>query len=54
MKGFYRGFTVELDLSILAVNTILQSEYLKDFEEASVLATQYQNDGKDVSGFTKV
>lgn len=35
-RGFYRGYTCEIDLSILAVNTILQSEYLKDFEDASM------------------
>jgi len=37
-KGFYRGYCVELDLSILAVNTIMQSEFLKEFEEASAVA----------------
>jgi DNA polymerase epsilon subunit 1 len=41
-KGFYRGYTVELDLSILAVNTIMQSEFLKEFEEASAVAGQLQ------------
>ena len=43
-KGFYRGFTAEIDITIFAVNTILQSEYLKDFEEASMSATSYQGD----------
>jgi DNA polymerase epsilon subunit 1 len=38
-KGFYRGYTVEIDISVLAVNTILQAEYLKDYEEASILTT---------------
>ncbi len=32
-KGFYRGYTVEIDLANLAVNTILQSEFLKEFDE---------------------
>lgn len=39
VKGFYRGYTVELDLSVLAVNTILQSEFMKEFEDASSIAT---------------
>ena len=39
-KGFYRGYCIELDLSILAVNTIMQSEFLKEFEEASNIAGQ--------------
>ena len=50
-RGFYRGYTAEIDLSILAVNTILQSEYLKDFEDAAVLASEYQQ--KD-GAFTRV
>ncbi len=37
-KGFYRGYCVELDLTILAVNTIMQSEFLREFEEASATA----------------
>lgn len=37
-KGFYRGYTVEINIGSLPVNTILQSEYLKEFEEASALA----------------
>lgn len=31
-KGFYRNYTVELNLELLAVNTILQSNTLKEFE----------------------
>lgn len=42
VKGFYRGYSVELDLSMLPVNTVLQSEYLKDFEDATAFANQYQ------------
>jgi DNA polymerase epsilon subunit 1 len=30
-KGFYRGYTVELSIADLMINTILQSEYLKEF-----------------------
>jgi DNA polymerase epsilon subunit 1 len=52
-KGFYRTYSVELDVSMLAVNTILQSEYLKDFEDATAHAIQYQHEDKK-SGFTKV
>lgn len=37
-KGFYRGYSVEIDVSQFAVNTILQSDFLKDFEDASSLA----------------
>ena len=39
-KGFYRGYCVEIEMSVLAVNTILQSEFLREFEEASMLAAQ--------------
>jgi DNA polymerase epsilon subunit 1 len=35
-KGFYRGYTIEIEVSNLAVNTILQSEFLKEFEEATM------------------
>ena len=52
-KGFYRGYVAEIDLSILAVNTILQSDFLKDFEEASMIATQYKHDANQ-DGFTKI
>lgn len=37
-KGFYRGYTVEIEVSNLAVNTILQSEFIKEFEEATMNA----------------
>eukprot|EP00347_Sterkiella_histriomuscorum_P016015 403354822 len=46
-KGFYRNYTVEIDITEFALNTILQSEYLKDFEEASMLATQYRQEDKN-------
>jgi DNA polymerase epsilon subunit 1 len=39
-KGFYRGYTIEIDVSVLAINTILQSEFLKEFEEATMVAKQ--------------
>lgn len=39
-KGFYRGYTVELSVQELAINTILQSEFLKEFEEATMAAQQ--------------
>ena len=49
-KGFYRQYTVELDLSSLAVNTILQSQFLKDFEEASIMAaTTAMTDSSDAN-----
>lgn len=35
-KGFYRGYTVEVSISDLVINTILQSEFLKEFEEATM------------------
>ncbi len=34
-NGFYRGYTVEIDVSMIAINTILQSEFLKEFEDLS-------------------
>lgn len=39
-KGFYRHYCVEIDLSILALNTIMQAEFLKEFEEATNVAAQ--------------
>lgn len=39
-KGFYRGYTIEIDVSVLAINTILQSEFLKEFEEATMVASK--------------
>jgi len=39
-KGFYRGYTVEIEIQELAINTILQSEFLKEFEEATMTAQQ--------------
>jgi len=39
-KGFYRGYTVEINISDMVINTILQSEYLKEFEEATMTAQQ--------------
>jgi DNA polymerase epsilon subunit 1 len=30
-KGFYRGYTIQLKMRHLATNTILQSEFLKEF-----------------------
>ena len=38
VKGLYRNYTIEIELSSLAVNTILQADYLKEFEDASILA----------------
>lgn len=53
-KGFYRGYTVEIDISVLAVNTILQSEFLKEFEEATITANStagvYDSKGKNKTG----
>ena len=53
-KGFYRGYTVEIDISVLAVNTILQSEFLKEFEEATIKANStggvYDSKGKNKTG----
>ena len=49
VKGFYRGYSVELDLSMLPVNTVLQSEYVKDFEDATAFANQYQDSRKGTS-----
>lgn len=40
-KGFYRGYTIEIDVSILAINTIMQSEFLKEFEEATMVASKH-------------
>ena len=34
-KGFYRGYTVEINVTHLAINTILQAGFLKEFEEAT-------------------
>lgn len=42
-KGFYRGYTVEINISDLSINTILQSDFLKEFEEATM--TEKQNQG---------
>jgi hypothetical protein len=42
-KGFYRGYTVEINISDLAINTILQSEFLKEFEEATMTAKNFEN-----------
>lgn len=39
-KGFYRGYTVEIDLRNIAANTILQSGFLKELEEATMAAHQ--------------
>ena len=36
-KGFYRYYTVEVEVSSLAINTILQADYLREFEDASEL-----------------
>ena len=38
-KGFYRTYTVELKIEQLALNTIAQSEYLPEFDEASAMLT---------------
>ena len=55
-KGFYRGYTVEIDISVLAVNTILQSEFLKEFEEATLtanhMASGYDSKTKGKKEFT--
>lgn len=37
-KGFYRNYTAEIELGQLANNTIIQSDFIKEFEEASMLA----------------
>lgn len=41
VPGFYRGYSVEIDLTYLAFNTIIMSEFFKEFEEATNVATQY-------------
>jgi len=50
-KGFYRGYTVEINIQEMVINTILQSEYLKEFEEATMTAqpsgTYGQRDSKN-------
>ena len=33
-KGFYRGYTIQISIKDLAANTILQSDFLKEFQEA--------------------
>lgn len=43
-KGFYRGYTVELQIDNFAVNAIVQSEFMKDFEEATQIANQLTED----------
>ena len=37
MKGFYRNYTVEVNIGSLALNTIVHSEYLSEFEDASAM-----------------
>ena len=39
-KGFYRGYTIQLKMRNLAINTILQSDFLKEFQEATMNAQQ--------------
>jgi len=34
--GFYRTYVVEIELGNLALNTIFQSEFLKEFEDAGI------------------
>lgn len=41
-KGFYRGYTAEIEIGDLAINTILQSEFLKEFEEAGMSMNNQQ------------
>ena len=50
-KGFYRGgYTIEIDIKVLAINTILQSDHLKEFEEATRTAKgNMANDSKGKS-----
>ena len=33
-RGFYRYYTVEIEVGSLAINTILQADYLREFENA--------------------
>ena len=37
VKGFYRNYTVEVNIGSLALNTIVHSEYLSEFEDASAM-----------------
>ena len=37
-KGFYRCYTVEIEVESLAINTILQADYLREFENALELS----------------
>jgi hypothetical protein len=46
-KGFYRGYSVEMSITHLAINTIMQSEFLKEFEEAQANAEKMQMEGKN-------
>lgn len=35
-QGFYRGgYSIEIDIKVLAINTILQADFLKEFEDAT-------------------
>ena len=38
-QGFYRNYTVELKLEQLALNTVLCSEYLTEFDDASAMTS---------------
>lgn len=40
--GFYRSYVVEIDIGNLALNTIFQSEYLKEFEDAGLAQQDHQ------------
>ena len=37
-RGFYRYYTVEIEVGSLAINTILQADYLREFEDALELS----------------
>jgi len=37
IKGFYRYYTVEVSIAQLALNTIVHSELLTEFEDASAM-----------------
>lgn len=45
--GFYRTYVVEIELSNLALNTIFQSEFLKEFEDAGLAQQNNQRGSKD-------
>ena len=45
-KGFYRYYTVEVEIGSLAINTILQSDFLREFEDANELVAGVESKKK--------